>query len=205
MMIKFEDVMSKHGFESTLRDVYHRRLGEKYVGYIVKIHFAYSGYPEAFSWNLNVLGDDKVEAPVRHGRTANPAAAVRQLLIAAGQPLPDPVTGMSINDHIYEEVMAEAIRIGGWLRESSDDDAADLSRVFDCMKIDSADRVDYHVRRNIATHENAKQITVKSVAATEAFWTYLADVLEESATFREGLTVRIQRAMEEAFHGSLGD
>ena len=200
-MVEFEEVMSKHGFESTLKDVYHRRLGEKHVGYVVKLHFGYSGDAEAFSWNLNVLDDNKMEAPIRHGRTANPASAVRQLLIAAGQPLPDPVTGMSVNDHIYEEVMAEVIRIGGWLRKDSGDDA-DPSQAFDLMKIGSADRVDYHVRRDIATHKNAKQITAKAIAATDAFWDYLADVLEESATFREGLTVRIQRAMAETLYSA---
>ena len=193
-MAEFEETMNKHGFESTLRDVYYRRIGDRHVGYIAKIHFAYSGDPEVFSWNLNVLQDDgRTEAPIRHGRTANPASAVRQLLIAAGQPLPDPVTGMSINDHVYEEVMAEVSRISGRIKGKKDESTRDLS--FRHIRIDSVDRVDNHVRRDIATHRNAGEITAKAVAATEAFWKYLADVLEESGTFREGLTTRIQTAI----------
>ena len=201
-MAEFEETMNKHGFESTLRDVYYRRIGDRHVGYIAKIHFAYSGDPEVFSWNLNVLQDDgRTEAPIRHGRTANPASAVRQLLIAAGQPLPDPVTGMSVNDHVYEEVMNEVIRIGGWFRD--DADVYDYEkRYFSRIQEDSVDRVDNHVRRDIATHRNAGEITAKAVAATEAFWKYLADVLEESGTFREGLTMRIQTAMASTKYSS---
>ena len=197
-MAEFEEIMNRHGFESTLRDVYHRRIGGSHVGYITKIHFAYSGDPEMFSWNLNILqGDGRTEASIRHGRTADPASAVRQLLIAAVQPLPDPATGMSINDHVYEEVMNEAIRIGGWLR----DDKETYERRFRRIRQDSVNRVDSNVLRDIATHENAGEITAKAVAATEAFWEYLADVLEESGTFREGLTTRIQTAMAKARHG----